>query len=55
MGKAQFERIKVDQPDTALFRISGRLGFHENGKVQQLVEECLKRKFKKEKKEKLKN
>jgi len=47
MGKAQFERIKVDQPDTALFRISGRLGFHENGKVQQLVEECLKRKFKK--------
>ncbi|MFO7914596.1 MAG: HD domain-containing phosphohydrolase [Candidatus Krumholzibacteriales bacterium] len=47
MGKAQFERIKIDQPDTALFRISGRLGFHENGKVQQLVEECLKRKFKK--------
>ena len=47
MGKAQFERIKVDQTDTALFRISGRLGFHENGKVQQLVEECLKRKFKK--------
>lgn len=47
MGKAQFERIKVDQPDTALFRISGRLGFHENGKVKQLVEECLKRKFKK--------
>ncbi|MBD3178273.1 MAG: HD domain-containing protein [Candidatus Latescibacteria bacterium] len=47
MSKAQFERIKVDQPDTALFRISGRLGFHENGKVEQLSEECLKRKFKK--------
>jgi len=47
MARAQFERIKVDLPDTVLFKISGRLGFHENGKVEQLVEECLKRKFRK--------
>jgi HD-GYP domain-containing protein (c-di-GMP phosphodiesterase class II)/anti-anti-sigma regulatory factor len=43
MVKTKFERIEVGRPGAAAFRIEGKLGFHENAKIQRLVEECLKR------------
>ncbi len=43
MVKTKFERIEVGSPGVAAFRIEGKLGFHENAKIQRLVEECLKR------------
>jgi len=46
MIKTKFERVEVGNPDIAAFRIEGKLGFHENGKIQRLVEECLKRDMK---------
>ena len=45
MSKTKFEKFEAGGPDTAAFKISGKLGFHENKKVEQLVEECLKRGF----------
>ena len=46
MIKTKFERVEVGNPGIAAFRIEGTLGFHENGKIQRLVEECLKRDMK---------
>jgi HD-GYP domain-containing protein (c-di-GMP phosphodiesterase class II)/anti-anti-sigma regulatory factor len=43
MMKTKFERVEVGRPGAAAFRIEGKLGFHENAKIQRLVEECLKR------------
>jgi HD-GYP domain-containing protein (c-di-GMP phosphodiesterase class II)/anti-anti-sigma regulatory factor len=43
MVKTKFERIEGGSPGVAAFRIEGKLGFHENAKIQRLVEECLKR------------
>ena len=43
MVKTKFERIEVGSPGAAAFRIEGKLGFHENAKIQRLVGECLKR------------
>ena len=43
MVKTKFERVEVGSPRVAAFRIEGKLGFHENAKIQRLVEECLKR------------
>ena len=43
MVKTKFERIEVGSPGVAAFRIEGKLGFHENAKIQRLVEECMKR------------
>ncbi len=45
MQKTRFERLEIGGPDTAVFRIAGKLGFHENVKVEQLIDECLKRNF----------
>ncbi|HSG28659.1 MAG TPA: STAS domain-containing protein, partial [Candidatus Krumholzibacterium sp.] len=45
MAKTRFERLETTGPDTAAFRISGKLGFHENVKVEHLVEECTRREF----------
>jgi len=39
--------VEVDQPDVAVFKVSGKLGFHQNNKIKQLVEECLKREYRK--------
>ena len=47
MAKALFQRVEVDQPGVAVFKVSGKLGFHQNNKIKQLVEECLKREFSK--------
>ena len=46
MANTKFERIDSGRPDTAVFKVTGRLGFHENGKIKRLVDECLKRDFK---------
>ncbi len=43
MVKTKFERVEIGSPGVAAFRIEGKLGFHENAKVQRLAEECLKR------------
>ncbi len=43
MVRTKFERVESGIPGVAAFRIEGKLGFHENAKVQRLVEECLKR------------
>ncbi len=43
MVKTKFERIEAGSPGVAAFRIEGKLGFHENAKIQRLVDECLKR------------
>jgi len=43
MVKTKFERIEAGGPGVAAFRIEGKLGFHENAKIQRLVDECLKR------------
>ena len=45
MIKTKFDRIDVGIPGIAAFRIEGKLGFHENSKIQRLVEECVKREF----------
>jgi HD-GYP domain-containing protein (c-di-GMP phosphodiesterase class II)/anti-anti-sigma regulatory factor len=45
MARTRFERIEAGGPETAAFRIAGKLGFHENAKVEQLVAECGKRDF----------
>ncbi len=45
MVKTKFDRIEVGDPGVAAFRIEGKLGFHENEKVERLAEECLKRRF----------
>ncbi|MDZ7859399.1 MAG: HD domain-containing phosphohydrolase [Candidatus Krumholzibacteriota bacterium] len=47
MAKTLFKRVEVDQPHVAVFKISGNLGFHQNNKIKKLVDECLRRKFKK--------
>ncbi|MCK4236911.1 MAG: hypothetical protein KAX38_07310, partial [Candidatus Krumholzibacteria bacterium] len=46
MTKTNFERLEIGGPDIAVFRISGKLGFHENLKIQRLTKECQKRNFK---------
>ncbi len=46
MARTKLERVEVDVPGVAAFRVSGKLGFHENKKIQNLVDECLKRDFK---------
>lgn len=46
MARTKFERLEIGGPDVAVFRISGKLGFHENNKIQRLTEECLKRELK---------
>ena len=46
MARTKIDRVEVDVPGVAAFRVSGKLGFHENKKVQNLVDECLKRDFK---------
>ena len=45
MARTKIERVEVDVPGVAAFRVSGKLGFHENKKVQSLIDECLKRDF----------
>lgn len=45
MARTRFERIEAGGPETAAFRVAGKLGFHENAKVEQLVAECGKRGF----------
>lgn len=46
MARTRLERVDLADPGVAAFRISGKLGFHENKKIQNLIEECLKRDFK---------
>ena len=38
MGRTKFERIEAGGPDTVVFRVSGKLGFHENQKVERLAQ-----------------
>jgi len=45
MGKTKFERLESNNPGTAIFKVTGKLGFHENVKIKKLVEECRKREF----------
>lgn len=45
MIKTKFDRIDPGMAGVAAFRIEGKLGFHENSKIQRLVEECMKREF----------
>jgi len=45
MGKTKFERLESSNPGTAIFKVTGKLGFHENVKIKKLVEECRKREF----------
>jgi HD-GYP domain-containing protein (c-di-GMP phosphodiesterase class II) len=47
MTRTRFERLEFGGADSAGFQISGKLGFHENEKIEQLTQECLKREFKK--------
>ncbi|HER43088.1 MAG TPA: STAS domain-containing protein, partial [Candidatus Eisenbacteria bacterium] len=46
MARTKLERVNLADPGVAAFRISGKLGFHENKKIQNLLEECRKRDFK---------
>jgi len=46
MARTKLERVNLADPGVAAFRISGKLGFHENKKIQNLIEECRKRDFK---------
>jgi len=46
MARTKLERVDLADPGVVAFRISGKLGFHENKKIQNLIEECLKRDFK---------
>ena len=43
--KTRFERLETINPEIAGFRVEGKLGFHENEKMERLVDECLKRGF----------
>ena len=45
MVKTKFDRIDVGDPGVAVFRVEGKLGFHENEKIERLADECLKRAF----------
>ncbi len=45
MMKTRFERLETINPEIAGFRVEGKLGFHENEKMERLVDECLKRGF----------
>ena len=45
MAKTILTRLEVDDPGVAVFQITGKLGFHENLKIQRLTKECHKRKF----------
>jgi HD-GYP domain-containing protein (c-di-GMP phosphodiesterase class II)/anti-anti-sigma regulatory factor len=45
INKTKFDRIDVGVPGVAVFRIAGKLGFHENDMVHRLAEECLKRRL----------
>jgi HD-GYP domain-containing protein (c-di-GMP phosphodiesterase class II) len=45
MLKTRFERLETINPEIAGFRVEGKLGFHENEKMERLVDECLKRGF----------
>jgi HD-GYP domain-containing protein (c-di-GMP phosphodiesterase class II)/anti-anti-sigma regulatory factor len=47
MAGTKFERLEIGGPNVAVFRISGKLGFHENHKIKKLTGECDKRNFKK--------
>ncbi len=47
MTRTRFERLEFGGADSVGFQISGKLGFHENEKIEQLAQECLKREFKK--------
>ena len=47
MTRTRFERLEIGGADSAGFQISGKLGFHENEKIEQLTQECLKRDLKK--------
>ncbi len=47
MTRTRFEKLEFGVADSAGFQISGKLGFHENEKIEQLTQECLKREFKK--------
>lgn len=46
MTRTRFERLEFGGDESAGFQISGKLGFHENEKIEQLTQECLKREFK---------
>ena len=46
MTRTRFEKLEIGAADSAGFQISGKLGFHENEKIEQLTQECLKRKLK---------
>ena len=46
MTRTRFERLEIGGADGTGFRISGKLGFHENEKIEQLTRECIKRGFK---------
>jgi HD-GYP domain-containing protein (c-di-GMP phosphodiesterase class II)/anti-anti-sigma regulatory factor len=45
MVRTAIERVEVEKPDTAAFRIAGKLGYHEKTKIAQLIDECNKRNF----------
>jgi HD-GYP domain-containing protein (c-di-GMP phosphodiesterase class II) len=45
MVKTKFDRIEAGDPGVAVFRVAGKLGFHENEKIERLADECLKRSF----------
>lgn len=45
MMKTRFERLETINPEIAGFLVEGKLGFHENEKMERLVDECLKRGF----------
>ncbi|MCK4538847.1 MAG: HD domain-containing protein [Candidatus Krumholzibacteria bacterium] len=45
MPKTRFERIETGSAEIAAFRVSGKLGFHENEKIDHLVKECVQREF----------
>jgi HD-GYP domain-containing protein (c-di-GMP phosphodiesterase class II) len=46
MTRTRFEKLEIGAADSAGFQISGKLGFHENEKIEQLTQECLNRKLK---------
>ena len=46
MARTRFEKLEIGDADSAGFQVSGKLGFHENEKVEELTQECLKRDLK---------
>lgn len=46
MARTRFDKLEIGAADSAGFQVSGKLGFHENKKVEQLTQECLKRELK---------